>query len=511
LRERALAPLLLFLVACLFVFPGLGDRSLWQDEAETALIASNVLHTGLPGAWDGRLLVTQDNGNELTDSFLWAWTPWAMHYVAAAGMGVFGENSFGARWLFALLGCLSFPLFYSFVRRATGDRLLSVLTVVLMLTSVQYLLLLRQCRYYALLPLLFAVCLSGYAALPAKRGVALFSLGLAAMFHGNPVACAIAASGFLLHAALVRRSEPIWKPLLASALILGSASVPWILGTGLLQRAPAGAASDADLLGTLVMSNRYVCPWLLLAGLGLGLWRKRSPGGAIYGLCACLLAPMFVFVPALLWPNPRYVSFLLPIGALLAAGAIREAWSVRPWLGAALLAVVAGTNLLVLPLPDSADPGIGLLKSELGGYVYELSHPIRGPDEELVAWVEANTAADDLIAMTNDWLPVMFHTRRRVAGVISPEVLSRPGWDRLPPYLSDATRARWLFLRAGQRLGAQELAGALQRVGVRVERTIHLDIDDVRWINRPMVSKHVFRLRDGPRSGIDVLQLARAP
>ena len=62
-RERRprpwLVPAILFVVACALIFPNLGDRHLWQDEAETALIAKNVMRTGLPLAWDGRAFVTQ--------------------------------------------------------------------------------------------------------------------------------------------------------------------------------------------------------------------------------------------------------------------------------------------------------------------------------------------------------------------------------------------------------------------------------------------------------------------
>src|SRR5512140_608536 len=150
-RRDRLAMLLLLVLACVLIFPNLGDRCLWQDEAETALVARNVLRTGLPLGWDGRLFVTQLGGRELTDGFLWSWTPWLMHYVAAFGMALGGPTSFGARWPFALLGCLSFPIFYRLVRRISGDRFLAIAASLLLLTSVQYLLLMRQCRYYALL------------------------------------------------------------------------------------------------------------------------------------------------------------------------------------------------------------------------------------------------------------------------------------------------------------------------------------------------------------------------
>lgn len=528
-KAPRVVPLVLFLIACALILPNLGDRRLWQDEAEAALVAKNILRTGLPLGWDGRLFVSQLSGREMTGSFLWAWTPWLMHYVAALGMAVSGEDAFGARWPFALLGCLSFPLFYQVTFRLSQDRSLSLLASALLLGSIQYLLLMRQCRYYALLPVLFFLALWGYDALPSKRGVTLLSLGLVGLFHSNQVSCAIVAMGFVLHAVLFRRREGVGIHLLVSGLFLAAGSVPWVLATGLLDRAPSRSGFGINLLGTLIMSNRYICPWLVLAGMGIAYLRKRFQPRPIDALCLCMLAPAFVFLPQFLWPNPRYVSFLLPVGAILLARAIREAHAFRPWLGFLLATVSAGSNVLVIPLPallpaqigrTQFDGGLetgadavklGWLRSELGGYVYELTHACRGPDEALVSFIEANTSPDDLIFITNDWLPVMFHTGRRLAGVASPAVHRRPGWGHLPSYLWDTTQARWFVLRptgSNPRDRARMLA-VFARLGIRVERTFYLDVDDVQWINRPMLSKHVFQPREGSSNGMEVWLLKR--
>ncbi|GAG05908.1 unnamed protein product, partial [marine sediment metagenome] len=60
------------LAGCVVLLPNLGDRCLWQDEAECALVARNILRTGLPMAWDGRLLVASMHGMEFTDTLLWS-------------------------------------------------------------------------------------------------------------------------------------------------------------------------------------------------------------------------------------------------------------------------------------------------------------------------------------------------------------------------------------------------------------------------------------------------------
>ncbi|MBN1129697.1 MAG: glycosyltransferase family 39 protein [Chitinispirillaceae bacterium] len=535
LNDR-LAALAIFLAAAMLLFPGLGDRCLWQDEAETALVAKNILRTGLPLAWDGRQLVTQDNGRELSNQLVWGWTPWLQHYTAAFGMAIFGVNSFGARWPFALLGCLSFPFFFLLVRGMTKDRFLAFAAVVVLLTSVQYLLLLRQCRYYALLPVLFFLCLWAYRHLPSKRGVAFLSLGFVLLFYSNYISCAIAATGFLLHAALFRRREGIWKQCAVVVLIVGAGALPWIFVTGFLDRASPSGNFRVYALGTLIMADRYVCPAVILAGLGAAYVRKRLKPDGIPGLAVCMLIPLFFFLPAMVWPNPRYIAFLLPVGALVAAKAIREVHAWKPWLGLLLAAVLIVSNVPVIPLPLLIPSSVGremlsgdfatgadafragLFKSELWGYAFELAHATRGPDEELVSFVNTNTAPDDLIGISNDWFPVMFHTGRRIAGITAPEKAMRPGWDTLPRYLFDVRQAQWLILRPQSPLGPdseerRNLLWALQQSGARVEKAIHLAVNDVRWINRPLLSKHLFRMPDSLPTGrgIDIFRLTRLP
>lgn len=527
-----LVPAILFVAACALIFPNLGDRHLWQDEAETALIAKNIMRTGLPLGWDGRIFATQLSGWEMTESYLWAWTPWLMHYVAALGMALAGPTAFGARWPFALAGCLTLPLFYAVIIRVARDRSLAIVASALLLGSVQYLLFSRQCRYYSLLPVAFLFALWGYDALPARKGVAVLSLSLLALFHGNSMSGAIAASGFGLHALLFRREAAILKRLAVAAVILVAGSAPWLVATGFLERAPAGrpfAGFPGRLLGTLLMSNRYLCPWLLLGGLGVAAAVKRLRLQPIDTISLCMFAPMCGFLPMYLWPNPRYVSFLLIAGALLAARAILELHKVSRWLGYALGAVLIFTNLLVIPLPALVPTSVGrdwsgdfetgadalrlgALRSEIAGYAYELTHASRGPDEALASFIEANTAPDDLIFMTNDWLSAMFHTGRRFAGVVQPSMRER--FPQLPSYVWDPSQARWFILRDSADAGPidayrPQFVAELHRAGFAVERSYDLGGDEPKCINREILAKHVFRPTGDRSHGIEVWQLSR--
>ena len=77
----------------LLIFAGLSQRYLWDDEAETALLAERVLQFGVPLAWDGASLVSQECGQDYDQNYVWRQTPWLPIYVAAASFKLFGVST----------------------------------------------------------------------------------------------------------------------------------------------------------------------------------------------------------------------------------------------------------------------------------------------------------------------------------------------------------------------------------------------------------------------------------
>src|SRR5262249_60850287 len=110
----------LVLIAALLIFPSLDDRYLWEDEAETALLARNVLRFGVPVAWDGASLISQECGTDYDANYLWRQTPWLPIYVTAGSFTLLGATTYAARLPFALLGLLAVPSMYVLARPASG-------------------------------------------------------------------------------------------------------------------------------------------------------------------------------------------------------------------------------------------------------------------------------------------------------------------------------------------------------------------------------------------------------
>ena len=149
--DRLFSPIMIILAlgAFLLLF-GLDNRPFWQDEAETACLAKNVLKYGVPRAYDGVNIISQEQGHEYDHNFLWRWSPWLQIYVAAAAFRLGGLTTFAGRLPFALMGLACIFLVYQLVRHNFGDRTWALCAAALLTCSVPFLLFARQCRYYSL-------------------------------------------------------------------------------------------------------------------------------------------------------------------------------------------------------------------------------------------------------------------------------------------------------------------------------------------------------------------------
>ncbi len=521
-RPDTLLLILLCAVAGFVILPNLGDRCLWQDEAESGLLGRTILRTGLPTAWDGRQLVTAVYGAELTDSMLWRWHSWGAFYLSALGMAFAGPTPFGARLPSALLGCLSVGLTYVVARRMVRDRWTACIAAVLLLTSVQYLLMMRQARYHGMVAVTALIAVWGYLDLPSRRGLAALSLGMALLFHGNYVACACIGLGLGIHAIIWRRYWDIWLRLAIAGAVTAALATPWVLAVDLLSRRgtldAVGYHRDPlgkGLLKQVFVMNQFVCP--LVVAFALAMWARRGQlrvRGA-YGLVACMAVPVMTVVPVLLWAGPRYIIHMFPLGAIVVAAAIREVYVRNDALGNFIAIVVGATNLLPSLLSGIMPESVGakaldndfatgpaairqaMLKSEWAGYVQELRQPFVGPNEAIARLLMRHGRPDDLVYSTFGQAPIMFTTGRRCAGLLKESARSRPGWNKLPDYLFNRDAARWLVIRPAW----QPLEGygpIVERWRERARSTgarliAHpLKVADIGWGNRPEIRYHYF-------------------
>ena len=243
---------------------------LWQDEAETANVAQNLLEQGYPTPWDGRHLVTQQGGRDAVrvgGRLLWAWHPWLQHYLAAAGLALAGHGAAAARLPFALAALASVPLFFAW-RRGRGPLATAAVATAIYTLGPVFFLFSRQSRYYALL--LLGGVLAAWAYDSRSRGHDLATgAALALLFYANPLSGLAFAAGLALHGALRwRRGEAALGPVLRSLALFALLAAPWLALVAVSEVRPP-PLSAADLLGPLAAQ----------------LWRLQ-----------------YALVPAVLWP-----------------------------------------------------------------------------------------------------------------------------------------------------------------------------------------------------------------
>lgn len=218
---------MLAIVALVLIFTRLGSDYLGEDEGDTAVLASNILKFGVPKAWDGVAFLDSDQGARLNSHLVMVAHPWVPYYVTAASFFLFGQNTFAARFPFALAAWISIFFVYLFVWRVRANRLTAFCAAALLVFSVQFLLYARQCRYYSL-NLLFACWLFWvFFHMKSARQCLLFAALAIVSFHTHPyglVPVVALGSLTLIHRPFAPQRRWLWFAALPIALF----TLPWI-------------------------------------------------------------------------------------------------------------------------------------------------------------------------------------------------------------------------------------------------------------------------------------------
>src|SRR5881398_2350128 len=136
----------------LLLFARLGHYPLWDDEAQTCLIAQGVWKTGDTSAVHGQNLVAYRQGLLIRD-FKERSSPPLQFYVTAPFVGLGGNSALAARIPSALFGLATIALMLRWAWRAETDVVTFALLCVAIVGNVSLILYSRQARYYA--PMIF--------------------------------------------------------------------------------------------------------------------------------------------------------------------------------------------------------------------------------------------------------------------------------------------------------------------------------------------------------------------
>ena len=475
MRKEALGWALLLAFAGFLHLRGLGATALWQDEAETAVLARRVLSYGVPKADDGVNLVSQNGGRDHDRRGLWSYSPWLMMYAAAPFIGALGPTSFAARLPSALCALAVIPLLFSLSKRWSGSARVASLSLLFLLSSVPWLLHARQCRWYAPGALFALYLWWAYEEFLEGRPRARLHLVLASflLFHASFLILIAVAGGVFLHFLLTeaRRRPPTRDDLRAAAaafLVLA----PGAAYFRIFERAGGAGGVAVSYLTNLkeiaAGVDAHILPFALAAAaLVVTPRRLRRPLALLgAGLAVLVAAPHFFF---------RYLVVFIPLAAHCMAQTVTDLAGGRPALAGAAAAALVFTNAL------SAGPWLGLgpfLKRDLYDMARELASPPRDAVRAACELMNREAAPGELALVTYPDLSFMYHTHLRVVGGAQ---------GRRPVREADL---RWAVVRS-------EAEKASLPLDWSKFEAVELDAPAGPWGNRPDPGLHVFVTPEG--------------
>lgn len=450
-------------IACLaavLLFWNLTDTYLWQDEANTAVMAVRLLKYGKPLAYDGRNLISNDNfaaedkhtidertkdprkaveycirRGDMTADGMWTYHPWGQFLLAGLSIKLLGQTTFAARLPFALTGLATVFALYWLVRRFLRSALMAALACSLLTLNVYWLLHSRQARYYPLTSLFLVLTLLAYGRWQqgARWGAGIFVVVAWCWFQID-YGTVWPVFGILLLDAFVNSLKPRWKAAwtpVATGLVLAGAIVPFIFIYRLANRQSTQNGTWLyRFMGTVFNTNEYVVPVIvLLAALVLlaTQWRRLPPleSRVILIGCATILS-LLVWVPTVA-PDifVRYVIMAAPVGAMLTAWLfVRGFGSYAPRAAWLAVAVVALTPWLCKPLsafwpaPRWSTTG-AMMRSELSLIRTDIFMHRPDPNRLVIEWLQKNSAPTDEILVNYEDLPMSYYLPNRIRGGIA--------------------------------------------------------------------------------------------
>jgi hypothetical protein len=462
-REHCfLLPIIIILAlgAFLLLFH-LDRRPFWQDEAETAGLAKNVLKYGVPRAYDGVNIISQEHGREYDQNFLWRWSPWLQIYVTATAFSIGGITTYAGRFPFALLGLACIFLVYHLVKHNFGDRIWALLATALLTTSVPFLLYARQCRYYSLGAFLTLVSLFAFEEEWQKRlmPAVLLCLSVGLLFYTNYLlffsylAPALLAAVWLYHQKL---------PFKRTAIIILTSLI--IILPGLFLFRIQTQSKIVNLVMIPINLEKYfggLLQYMLPLPIVLYLlWRWRRVFWTRAGIPAepgerfvFFLTLIIVGNTILLSPAPqcehRYLVHLYPLCAIILGWVILRTWHYYKIAGALLGFLLLFTNWLYLvPMdwlhiinrPTLTDHQMLTYPNlPLKLFVTELFSPYPDVNYNLIRFFQTHARPGDLILTTYGDLPLQFYTPYRVIGGLQGNVSP----SRSPDWVVPRWVVRW--------------------------------------------------------------------
>ena len=476
----------ILVIAAILSLKNLGNIYLWEDEAETAVIAKNVLIYGYPSPWDMKNLVTQQNGQDIAivgNHYLWRWHPWLQYYVLAPFLKIFGRNAFAARLPFVLFGLGTIYLIYLIARRLFNERA-AIFAILFATLSWPYLVYIRQARYYALVLFFTSLVIYFYLDFLEKRknSWVWFSLAAILLFHSNFVAFLGTILGLLLHF-LIFNSRNIKEYLTKIALVLLVVSLftlPWFFVVDYFSIKQQGVTFYSFLRSGkfyLKNINDYIFPLVVFIGFFFfikSIYQHRKEISLLVVTASTIVITAAITIS---YPYTRYVVGVFPLLFIL-AGVLFDWLMKKDKLFVMFIPVIILSNFFnQLPNFLLNPRYYQKITLDLGlfSYLYEINHNYDGPVEAIVNYINKHKNENTTVLTNYAWEPIIFHSDAKVINRIYDKnsKLYKLTEDQNPQFI--IPRQCWGQMQIPENY-----------------RKIELPQKDICWENREEPSEHLF-------------------
>jgi len=532
-------------LALALLITNLGSGYFWEDEGDTAVLASNILKFGVPKAWDGVTFTESDKGARLNDELVMISHPWLQYYLTAATFAVFGENNFAARLPFTLAGWLTIIIVYLAVCDLTANKWAGFCAAALLTGSVQFLLYCRQCRYYALSMLFGSLLIWIFFRMRSARTCVLFTITGILLFHAHPFGVVLVGTLALLslvysHFATQRRWFHWAGPVIAVL------TLPWItiahrgyaenskLVTSFAQfcgriiQYAIECASVTPVIGIALLIATYVLASTVQTGranVDVEEPRAKLLNANEFGLLLITLVTFIFYDLTIaatestddLWHiGIRFTTAVIPLTAMAAGVLIIKVSRAQTviWVPVLLLFIFTrlaqltpwifwdrkvttfdGKEVIEAHLPqDFADRYLNTGQQIM--FLRDLSGQEPGTLGRICEFLRQHAKPGDVLITNYDWEPLYFYTRLPQALKILPsypiyEAAKRKG---LPDYVFNVDHAQWIVWRpiweGYEGYSGEELERQTLSAGGRATRVAQFD--ETIWENRPEIHLHRF-------------------
>lgn len=424
---------LLIAAGALLIFSSLAQRCLWQDEAETALLGRNIVQFGRPVAFDGVNLVSQELGAELDENKVWRWSPWIQFYLAAVSIKFLGATTFAARLPFAILGVLTIPAIYALTSALFQSRLAARFAAAFAVTSVPFLLHVRQARWYAAAYVCIALVLRGGQTILSGRSPRQTRLSVlqviifgTLLFYTNYFVAIVAMIALAFAAPLLSRDKAfllrVWGAIAGVAVL----SLPGVVYYHVLSRGTGGGGA---VTGQLAFYAVALFTFLLPLPIALLLPFTRTRGVGFGVAFAAVYIAVMSFAP---WRMFRYETLLLPVTCALMGVACAWLFRRNATFGAIVIALLVATNVLhQLPFGymEVAGSESHASISPLASYAGELVNGVHDPECAVADYLKQHAKPGETLLTSYGDLPLMYYTPLHVTGGLAGAPLPpKPDW-----------------------------------------------------------------------------------